>query len=300
MNSQTTTLRIAADVRGTFTDVLLRDAQGRLWVHKVLSTPPDFEQAGLQAVAHLLCSTGVAGVDIAGVAHATTVATNAVLEHRGAKTALITTRGFRDVLELRRLRAPQMYDLFFEKPAPLVERHLRVELNERVSADGEVLTPVQHEEVQQLAWQLQDEQVEAVAVCLLHSYAFGRHEEIVGALLREHGQRVPISLSSEVLPERKEYERTATNVVNAYLRPVMERYLKAVREGLHALDIKAPLLIMQSAGGLAPEEEAKVRPVYARSPGRRLVSWRPGLSPSVWGCRMSSLSMSVAQRRRPR
>src|SRR5262245_45057714 len=119
-HTQSTSVRIGADVGGTFTDVILIDSGGRLWVHKVASTPPDFEQAVLRATAQLLRSANVTGANVSEVAHATTVATNAVLEHRGAKTALITTRGFRDVLELRRIRAPQMYNLFFEKPKPLV------------------------------------------------------------------------------------------------------------------------------------------------------------------------------------
>src|SRR5262252_8989589 len=136
MTSHAATVRIGADVGGTFTDVILLDARGGLRVHKVPSTPPDFEQAVLRAVEHLLRSAGLAGADVAEVAHGTTVATNAVLEHRGARTALITTRGFRDVLELRRVRAPQIYDLFFEKPKPLIERRLRFELTERITAAG--------------------------------------------------------------------------------------------------------------------------------------------------------------------
>src|SRR5262249_53623497 len=199
--------------------------------------------------------------------HASTVATNAVLEHRGARTALLTTRGFRDVLELRRIRAPQMYDLFFEKPRPLVERYLRFELGERISAQGEVLAPVDEQELQQIVRRLRDEAVESVAVCLLHAYAFPDHERRVGDFLREHLPGVPVSLSSDVLRERKEYERTATTVVNAYVRPVVERYLGALRGGLRKLDVEAPLLIMQSAGGLAPEAEAAVRPVFALESG---------------------------------
>ena len=133
------TMRIGADVGGTFTDVVLIDTSGNIWTHKVPSTPPDFERAVLNAIEHLLRTTDAAGTTVSEVAHGTTVATNAVLERRGAKTALITTKGFRDVLELRRIRAPQMYDLFFEKPQALVERYLRFELTERISASGEVL-----------------------------------------------------------------------------------------------------------------------------------------------------------------
>jgi N-methylhydantoinase A len=259
--------RIGADVGGTFTDVILLDATGRLWAHKVPSTPPHFEQAVLDAVAHLLRQSQAAGAQVTAVAHGTTVATNAVLEHRGASTALITTKGFRDVLELRRIRAPQMYDLFFEKPAVLVERYLRLEANERLSASGEVLTPLDEAELWRLKRLLEAEQVEAVAVCLLHGYAFPQHEARLGAFLRQQLPHLHLSLSSEVLRERDEYERTATTVVNAYVQPIMQRCLEAMRTGLQRIGVAAPLLIMQSAGGLTPAEDAARRPVFALESG---------------------------------
>ena len=261
------TMRIGADVGGTFTDVVLIDASGNIWTHKVPSTPPDFERAVLNAIEHLLRTTEAAGETVSEVAHGTTVATNAVLEKRGAKTALITTKGFRDVLELRRIRAPQMYDLFFEKPEALVERYLRFELTERISASGEVLTPLSESELWQLKEELEKEEVESVAVCTLHAYAFPQHENIVGDFLRAQLPDVPVSLSSEVLPERKEYERTATTVVNAYVRPVMQRYLNAMRSGLQDMGIEGPLLMMQSAGGLTPESDAARLPVFVLESG---------------------------------
>ena len=262
------TMRIGADVGGTFTDVVLIDASGNIWTHKVPSTPPDFERAVLNAIEHLLRTTGAAPhCGISEVAHGTTVATNAVLEKRGAKTALITTKGFRDVLELRRIRAPQMYDLFFEKPEALVERYLRFELTERISASGEVLTPLSESELWQLKEELEQKGVESVAVCTLHAYAFPQHENIVGDFLRAQLPDVPVSLSSEVLPERKEYERTATTVVNAYVRPVMQHYLNAMRSGLQEMGIEGPLLMMQSAGGLTPESDAARLPVFVLESG---------------------------------
>ena len=261
------TMRIGADVGGTFTDVVLIDASGNIWTHKVPSTPPDFEKAVLNAIEHLLRTTDAAGTTVSEVAHGTTVATNAVLEKRGAKTALITTKGFRDVLELRRIRAPQMYDLFFEKPEALVERYLRFELTERISAYGEVLTPLSESELWDLKEELEKEAVESVAVCTLHAYAFPQHESAVGDFLRAQLLEVPVSLSSEVLPERKEYERTATTVVNAYVRPVMQRYLNAMRSGLQEMGIEGPLLMMQSAGGLTPEADAARLPVFVLESG---------------------------------
>lgn len=267
MMTNQNTMRIGADVGGTFTDVVLIDASGNIWTHKVPSTPPDFERAVLNAIEHLLRTTDAAGTTVSEVAHGTTVATNAVLEKRGAKTALITTKGFRDVLELRRIRAPQMYDLFFEKPEALVERYLRFELTERISASGEVLTPLLESELWQLKEQLEKEAVESVAVCTLHAYAFPQHEDVVGDFLRAQLPDVPVSLSSEVLPERKEYERTATTVVNAYVRPIMQRYLNAMRSGLQDMGIEGPLLMMQSAGGLTPESDAARLPVFVLESG---------------------------------
>lgn len=261
------TVRIGADVGGTFTDVVLIDDKGAVWTHKVLSSPPNFQQAVLDATEQLLRETNTPGDAVSAVAHGTTVATNAVLEHRGAHTALLTTRGFRDVLELRRIRAPQMYDLFWEKPAPLVERYLRLEVNERMGADGAELEPVDENQVRALAAQLRAENVESVAVCLLHSYSFPQHEKQIGKLLAEHLPGVPVSLSHEILPERLEYERTATTVVNAYVRPIMSGYLSELRGGLGAQSVEAPLLIMQSAGGLTPEQDAAVRPVYVLESG---------------------------------
>ena len=260
-------IRVGADVGGTFTDVVLIDDVGRVHTHKVPSTPPDYEKAVLDAIEQMLGGAGSKGRQIGQISHGTTVATNAVLERRGAVTALITTRGFRDVLELRRIRAPQIYDLFFSKPPPLIERSLRLEISERMSADGDVLVPLKESELPELVEKLQEEGVESVAVCLLHSYAFPRNEQAVGEFLRRKMPGVPVSLSCEVLPERKEYERTATTAVNAYVRPVMESYLKSMRNGLKGMQIEAPLLIMQSAGGLTPEEDAATRPVFALESG---------------------------------
>src|SRR6185436_13375733 len=150
-------LRISADVGGTFTDVVAVDGKGGVWTRKVPSTPPDFEQAVLHALGPLLRDAAAVGSDVSEVVHGTTVATNAVLEHRGARTALITTLGCRDVLELRRVRAPQIYDLFFQKPAAIVARRLRLELTERMSAGGEVLTPLAERELPAIVQRLRDE-----------------------------------------------------------------------------------------------------------------------------------------------
>jgi len=267
MTARSTAFRIGADVGGTFTDIILLSDTGELWTHKLPSTAPHFEQAILQGIDHVLQAAGITGEPVTAVAHGTTVATNAVLEQRGARTALITTGGFRDVLELRRIRAPQLYDLFFDKPPSLVERRLRFEVSERLAADGAVVRPLIIDELWAIKEKLLQAEVAAVAVCLIHAYAYPAHEQQIGAFLRQQLPNLHISLSSDVLRERREYERTATTVVNAYVQPVMQHYLHELRAQLHRHGIGAPLLIMQSAGGLAPEAEAAQRPVYVLESG---------------------------------
>ena len=260
-------LLLAADVGGTFTDLVMVSDDGDLWLEKLSSTPPNFEIAVLQGIRNMLHVASSKGASVSRVAHGTTVATNAILEHRGARTALLTTRGFRDVLELRRIRAPQIYDLFFQKPRILVDRHNRLEVSERVSASGELLTPVFDVELAGICAKLRNSGIESIAVCFLHSYAHPQHEQLVGKYLRRHLPDIPVSLSCEVVRERREYERTATTAVNAYVRPVMENYLNRMQAGLTEMGIDAPLLIMQSAGGLTPAAEAAVRPVFVLESG---------------------------------
>ncbi|HUP32217.1 MAG TPA: hydantoinase/oxoprolinase family protein [Gaiellaceae bacterium] len=255
--------RIGVDVGGTFTDVILLTPDGRAVVRKVLSTPPEYDRAVIASVAELASG----GDRPAEVVHGTTVATNAVLERRGSRTALVTTEGFRDVLELRRLRIPHMYDLFWRKPPPLVERRLRFELRERVAADGTVVQELRDDDVRAVASELRAHDVESVAVCLLHSYAYPEHERRVAAILERELPGATISLSSEILREQREYERSATTVVNAYVRPLMASYLRSIRSGLTELGITAPLQIMQSSGGVMTARDAEARPVFALESG---------------------------------
>ncbi|MBA3347797.1 MAG: hydantoinase/oxoprolinase family protein, partial [Actinobacteria bacterium] len=230
----------------------------------LLSTPPSYDRAVVEAVGGL--AAGDSG-SVAEVIHGTTVATNAVLERRGSPTALVTTKGFRDVLELRRLRIPHMYDLFWRKPPPLVERRLRFELDERVTADGTVLRPLDDGECRALAGRLRATGVESIAVCFLHSYLYPDHEERVGAILADELPNATISLSSEILREQREYERTATTVVNAYVRPLMGSYIDRIRTGLDGIGLGGPLQIMQSSGGVMTADTAKLKPVYALESG---------------------------------
>jgi N-methylhydantoinase A len=258
--------RIGVDVGGTFTDVLLHTADGRVRVHKLLSTPPTYDLAVVEAVSGLVGGDDPSAVT--EVVHGTTVATNAVLQRLGAETALVTTRGFRDVLELRRLRIPHMYDLFWRKPPPLVERRLRFEVAERVAADGTILQPLDDAEVRELAGRLRALEIDSVAVCFLHSYLYPEHEQRVGAILAEELPGGTVSLSSEILREQREYERSATTVVNAYVRPLMASYIDRIRTGLDGIGLAAaPLQIMQSSGGVMTSDDAKLRPVFALESG---------------------------------
>jgi N-methylhydantoinase A len=262
MTATDNSARVGADVGGTFTDVILQRADGSATIRKLLSTPPNYDAAVIEAVAGL-----TNGTRVEGVVHGTTVATNAVLEHRGALTALVTTAGFRDVLELRRLRIPRMYEPFWRKPEPLVPRRLRFEIGERIGADGTVLRALDADEARAVAGRLRDAGVESIAVCLLHSYLYPEHEERLGAILRAELPGVAVSLSSEILREQREYERSATTVVNAYVRPLMERYVGDIRNGLDGAGIAAPLTIMQSSGGVMTADDAKQRPVLALESG---------------------------------
>jgi N-methylhydantoinase A/oxoprolinase/acetone carboxylase beta subunit len=258
-----TQARIGVDVGGTFTDVILTRADGRAVVRKLLSTPPRYDRAVLAGVGELWGGDGA----LAEIIHGTTIATNAVLERRGSPTALVTTAGFRDVLELRRLRVPHMYDPFWRKPVPLVPRRLRFEIAERVAADGTVLRGLDETEARTLAARLRETSVEAIAVCLLHSYSYPEHERALGRILADEIPDASISLSSDVMREQREYERTATTVVNAYVRPLMSSYLDRLRAGLDADGLAAPLRIMQSSGGVMTSDDARVRPVLALESG---------------------------------
>jgi len=262
-----TTYRIGTDIGGTFTDLVLLGSDGAFLTKKVLSTPPDYERGVLEGVNAMLCESSIDPSAVERVTHATTVATNAVLERRGAKTGLITTRGFRDVLELRRLRFPDMYNLFWEKPAPLVDRYLRLEVTERMAASGDVITPVDTNEAAAVIDRLVSEGIAALSVCLLNSYANPRHEEMIGALVQQRYPDLPVSLSCRVLPEIREFERTSTTVTNSYLMPVVQRYLEALHRGLHDAGVKAPLFVMQSNGGTMSAAEAQTYPVHILESG---------------------------------
>ena len=248
--------RVGVDIGGTFTDIVFLDSGGRVLTRKVSSSVEDYAQAIASGLAQVFDETSLAGADVAEVRHGTTVASNAILENKGALTGLITTRGFRDVLELRNLRMPRLYDLGWEKPAELVERYLRVEVEERINSRGEVVVPLAREAAEAAVDRLVAQGVEAIAVCLLNSFENPAHELLMREVLAERAPHLVSCISYDVLPEVKEYERTSTTVVNAYVMPTVARYLESLRRELAAASVDAPVMLMQSNGGLTTVEDA--------------------------------------------
>lgn len=254
--------RLGVDIGGTFTDIVLVRRDGVLFSKKILSTPHDYSEAIEEGVRQLLNETEVAPGEITEFGHGTTVATNTIIERKGVKVALVTTKGFRDVLELGRYRVPRLYDLAWAKPEPLVERRFRFEVPERQNAAGEELVPVDLNAVDDIAEALNVHGINSVAICFLHSYASGAHEAEVARRLNEVSSGLSISASSELMPQIQEYERTSTTVVNAYLRPIIQHYVESLQNRLNAIGVTAPLRIMQSSGAMLPGKTAADRPVY--------------------------------------
>ena len=253
--------RVGVDVGGTFTDIVLLGDDGTIHTKKISSSVENYAQAIVDGLAEVFRETGLGGETIEEIRHGTTVAANAILEHKGARTGLITTKGFRDVLEIRTLRMPRMYDMGWTKPAPLVERYLRQVVDERIDAAGAVQRALAPADAERAVDALLAEKVEAIAVCLLHSFTNPAHELVLKDLIKRKAPSLPCSLSCEVLPEIKEYERTSTTVVNAYVMPIVASYLRALRKGLDDAGIAARLLLMQSNGGLTTDTAAAERPM---------------------------------------
>ena len=254
--------RVGIDIGGTFTDVVLMDGAGGVFSVKVPSTPDDYSRGIAEGLARELDARGIRPEQIDELIHGTTVATNAILEKRGARTGLLTTEGFRDVLEIRRLRMPRLYDLRWEKPPALAARADRLEIPERIDHKGEVVRELDEAAAADAVDRLLASGVEAVAICLINAYANGAHEARLAEMVRARAPDLPLCISSEILPEIKEYERTSTVVVNAYILPVVGRYLRRLREALDALQVTAPLKIMQSSGGAMGLEAARMRPIH--------------------------------------
>lgn len=260
--------RIGVDIGGTFTDLVLLDGAGTCFSRKVPSTPANPAEAVITGIELILSDAKLKAADVSEVLHGTTVGSNTLLQKVGARTGLLTTKGFRDVLEIGRIRTPDMFDLTWDKPQPLVRRQLRREINERMDARGNVLQAIDQDEVARVGCELVALGVESVAICFINSYRNPAHELMVERVLRQHFPNLPVTTSVSVLPEQREYERTSTAVVNAYVLPVMETYLRRLRLGLQKIGVTAPLLVGNSNGGLSSIEVAEAQPVFFISSGR--------------------------------
>ena len=258
-----TAWRVGIDIGGTFTDAALVDAEtGQVRVVKVLTTPEDPAQGFMSALERGLGECGAGGRDVAAVVHATTVATNAIIEGKTARVGMLVTRGFRDILEIGRQIRSRLYDVHLQKPVPLVPRRWSLEVSERLDADGHVLEALDVSEVRAAVRQLRAERVEAVVICFLHAYLNPAHERAAAAIVREEMPEAWLSVSSEVCPEFREYLRGSTAAVNAAVMPIVSRYVDALESRLAALGATAPFYVMQSNGGVMTSASAKERPVY--------------------------------------
>ncbi len=247
--------RLAVDIGGTFTDLAL-EHDGRRTTIKVLTTQAAPEQGVMAGAREILVSSGVVAADIGIVIHGTTLATNAVIERKGARTALLTTQGFRDVIAMGNESRYDQYDLNIVLPEPLVPRHLRLPIPERLDNEGNVLLPLDVGAVRALVPVLRRHGVESIAVGLLHAFVNPAHERRVCDVLAEELPDIPVSLSSEVSPEMREWERFSTTVANAYVQPAMARYLRGLADGLREIGISGPLFLILSGGGLTTIETA--------------------------------------------
>ena len=252
--------RLAVDIGGTFTDVVL-EAGGRLTATKVLTTPAEPAAAVVQGLREVLARAGRQSADLAVVLHGTTLATNALIERRGARTALVTTEGHRDVLEMAYENRFEQYDVNVNRPPPLVPRPWRFTVPERMNAAGEVLRPLAAASVAALAPKLAAAKVESVAIGFLHGYANPAHEQLARDVLARAMPSVSITLASEVCPEIREFERFSTACANAYVRPLMATYLADLQARLAAMGATCPFLLMTSGGGLASLETARQFPI---------------------------------------
>ena len=253
-------LRLAVDIGGTFTDIVL-DADGQRTIAKVLTTPSAPEEGVIEGVESALRQAGLAASCLSLVLHGTTLATNAIIERKGAATAFVTTEGFRDVLEIGYESRFDQYDIMIEKPAPLVPRKLRLPVSERTDLAGRVLKPLDEVMVEALVPELQSGGIESVAIGYMHAYANPDHENRTRDLLAARLPNLSYSISAEVCPEIREYERFTTTVANAYVRPLMARYLARLRDRLAVMGVDCPVLLMTSGGGLTTLENAMQFPI---------------------------------------
>lgn len=280
--------RVGSDIGGTFTDIAWIDKTGVLHTAKVPSTPANYGQGVATGLNQLAIQHELAHSQLTEMVHGCTIATNAILEGKGARTALVTTAGFRDVLELRRIRVPRLYEPLYVKPAPLAPRNLRFEVRERIDANGDVVQAINDSDLHEIAHKIRQAGVQAVAVCFLHSYRNPEHERRAGQLL---GQLLPdlfITLSVDVLPQIREYERTSTTVINAYVGPTVKHYLNAMREELDKTGTTAKLMMMQSSGGTVSARSVLEKPA-------QIVECGPaaGVVGAAWLCECLGINSAI-------
>ncbi|MBT5498671.1 MAG: hydantoinase/oxoprolinase family protein, partial [Alphaproteobacteria bacterium] len=252
--------KLAVDIGGTFTDLVL-ERDGTQHQTKLLTTSAAPEGAVLEGARRILDESGTPASDVELVIHGTTLATNSLIERKGAKTGLIATEGFRDSVEIAYEHRFEQYDLYMDRPAPLVPRHRRLGVPERVAADGEVLLALDEDVLIEQARVLEGEGIEALAICFLHSYMNADHERRARDLIADILPNVAITISSEVCPEIREYERMSTACANAYVQPMMARYLGELESGLAGIGLTSPLLLMMSSGGITTVETASRQPI---------------------------------------
>jgi N-methylhydantoinase A len=261
--------RIGVDSGGTFTDVcLFEESTGQIGVWKVSSTPTDPSRAVAEGVGEALTRVAARASDVTYFGHGTTVATNALIQHRGAATGLITSDGFRDLLEIGRQKRPDLYDLQADKPRALVGRRLRCEVPERLLHDGRLETALDEAAVRDAVRALRNAGIEAIAVCFLYSFLNTAHEEAARRIVAEEFPEAFVCASHEVAPEFREYERLSTTIVNAYLGPVMAYYICGVAEQLTALGVFATPYLTQSNGGVIEFDAARGLRYGQRCQGR--------------------------------
>ena len=253
--------RIGIDVGGTFTDgVMIDENNGNVFYTKVLSTPKDPSIGFLNNLDSIINESDVSPENVWLMVHGTTVATNSIIEGKTAKTALITTKGFKDILEIAYQIRPKLYDLFVEKPVPLISRNLCYEVTERIGPDGEVIEALQKGEIYSIIQEIKDNNIKSIAVCFLHSYINDSHEKKIYNILKKELPDIAVTLSSKISPDFREYPRASTSVINAVIMPVVSKYVDKIEDGLNKRNINCGFYLMQSNGGVISSGDAKIEP----------------------------------------
>ena len=254
--------RIGFDIGGTFTDFILLDtARTQIRLHKCLTTPADPSEGALAGLTEIVASAGLQLSEIDEIVHGTTLVANALIERRGARLGLITTAGFGDILEMGTEQRYDIYDLFLRYPEPLVPRRRRLEVAERMDRDGQTVIPLDRGAVRDVARSLATEGVEAIAVCFLHAYRNPAHEREAGEIIRTLLPGIAVSLSSDVVAELWEYQRLVTTCANAFVQPLMDRYVRRLEQELWQRGFRGALTLMHSAGGLVAPDTARAFPI---------------------------------------